>query len=368
MKEKSKMIPFCEPNLEGNELKYVTDCIRSGWVSSKGDYVKRFEQKFINFCGAKFATSVSSGTSALHLALESLEIKKGSEIILPNITFVSPANMVKYAGFNPIFVDCGPKTWTMDPSKIEKKITEKTKAIIPVHLYGQSCNMDPIMEIARKHNLYVIEDTAQAMGAEYKGKKVGTIGTLGCFSFYTNKMITTGEGGMVVTNQKSLIEKIDYLKNHAMQPERRHWFEDLGFNARMANIPAALGLAQLERIDEFIEIKRKNAEYYDQLLKGVKGIRLPVDEPWAKNIYWLYSILIEPEFPISKDGLISKLNEENIQAIPFYYPLNELPLYKTNEEFKISKRFSETGITLPSSTKLTKQDIEKIVGEIKKIK
>jgi len=359
------MIPIAEPSLEGNELKYVEDCIKGGWISSIGSYVKKFEEEFAKYCGVEYGISVSNGTAALHLALLALGIKKGDEIIMPNLTFVSPASMTKLVGANPVLVDVDPETWCINPDKIEEKITKKTRAIIPVHLYGMPCNMDSILKIAGKYNLFVIEDAAEAHGAEYKGKKVGSFGDLAVFSFYGNKIITTGEGGMVLTDNEKLAEKIGYLKNHAMKKEKRYWHESIGFNYRLTNIQAAIGLAQLEQIDKFIEKKIENAKIYNKLLKNIPGVTLPPQKPDYKNVFWMYSILIGERFGISRDELIKKLRKGGIESRKFFYPVNEMPPYKTNEVFPVSKRLSEQGINLPSSVKLTKEEIEKICEVIR---
>jgi len=301
----------------------------------------------------------------LHLALVSLGISKGDEVIIPDLTFVATANAVIYTGAKPVFVDSEKRTWNINPDKIEEKITDKTKAIIPVHVYGHPCDMDKIMEIAKKHNLFVIEDCAEAHGAEYKGKKIGSFCDIGCFSFYGNKILTTGEGGMCVTNNERLAERMRFLKDHGMSKEKRYWHPEIGFNHRMTNIQAALGVAQLERINEIIEIKRKNAFLYNSLLKDVKGISLPPEEEYAKNVYWMYSILIEEDFPINRDELIIKLKENGIDSRPFFYPINVMPPYKSDERFPIAEELSKKGINLPSSVKLKIEDIEKIASVIK---
>jgi len=363
-----EFIPVASPILEGRELEYVTDCIKSGWVSSSGKYVKQFEDEFASFCNAKYAVSTSSGTSALHLALKALGIKEGDEVIVPNFTFLSTANVVVHCNAKPVFVDVDKETWNMDIEKLKEKITERTKAIIPVHIYGHPCDMDSIMEIAKKHNLLVIEDSAEAHGAEYKGKKVGSIGDAGCFSFYGNKVITTGEGGMVVTNNLELDEKMRILRDHGVSKTKKYDAQYAGFNYRITNIQAALGLAQMERIDEFIDKKRKNAKYYNKLLKDIKGIILPAEKEWAKNIFWMYSIVLTPEFPISRDELMEKLKENNIESRPFFPTLHNSQAFKEysqNETFPIAEMLASSGINLPSSPKLTKEQIQRIVRVIK---
>lgn len=361
------MIPVAEPNLSGNELKYVKDCIETGWISSIGEYVKKFEEGFSKYCGTKYGIAVANGTVALHLALEALGIKKGDEVIIPALTFVATANAVKYTGAKPIFIDSEPRTWNMNPAKIEEKISSKTKAIIPVHLYGHPCDMDRIKEIAEKHNLAIIEDAAEAHGAEYKGKKVGSLSTISCFSFYGNKILTSGEGGMCLTNDERLAEKIGQLKDHGMSKERRYYHPQLGYNYRLTNIQAAIGLAQLEKIEKTIETKRKNAKLYNSLLKDVKGITLPIEEPWAKNVYWMYSILVEKGYKLKRDELMTKLKNEGIDTRPFFIPLHKMPYLNEGLKLPVAESLSEKGMNLPSSTKLTKEQIEFISDALKKL-
>jgi len=362
MKDIEVKIPVAEPFLGGNELNYVTECIKSNWISSSGEFVKKFEKGFADYCGVDHGISTSNGTTALHLALVALGVEKGDEVIIPNLTFISTANVVAYCGAKVILVDVEKETWNIDPIKIEEKITPQTKAIIPVHLYGHSCDMDSIMEIAKKHNLFVIEDCAEAHGAEYKGKKVGSFGDVGCFSFYGNKIITTGEGGMCVTNNEKLAERMNFLKNHGSSKEKRYWHPELGFNYRMTNIQAAIGLAQLEQIDKFIEIKRNNAFLYNSLLKNNFSVTLPPEKEQSKNVYWMYSILVENRAEIMK-----KLEANNMDSRPCLYPISEMPMYHDLSEFPISKELSKKGINLPSSVNLKKEEIELIARIINSI-
>jgi perosamine synthetase len=346
-------------------MKYVTDCLRSGWVSSLGEYITMFEKKFSHYCGCGFGVSCSNGTVALHLALSALGIKEGDEVIVPSLTFIATANAVHYTGAKPVFVDSEPSTWNIDPDKIEEKITKRTKAIIPVHLYGHPCNMNPIMDIAKENNLYVIEDAAEAHGAEYNGKKTGGIGDLACFSFYGNKIITTGEGGMLVTNNEEIAKRSKLLRDQGMSKEKRYWHEIVGYNYRLTNLQAALGVAQLERIDNFIEIKRCNARLYNSFLKNVRGVVLPPEEEWAKNVYWMYSVLVEKEFGITRDQLMKKLMDLGIDTRPFFYPINtQPPYYRDDDECRVSEELSVKGINLPSSVKLRKKDIEYVARAI----
>ena len=360
------MIPVAEPNLGEEELKNVIDAVKSGWISSKGGYISKFEKKFAEYHGVKYGISTSNGTTALHLALSAIGIKKRDEVIVPTLTFVATANVVRYCNATPVFVDSHPEYWCMDPEKIEEKITRNTKAIIPVHLYGHPADMDPIMEIAEKHGLYVIEDAAEAHGAEYKGKKVGGIGDIGCFSFYGNKVITTGEGGMCITNNEELAEKMNLLKNHGMDPTRRYWYGMVGYNYRMTNLQAAIGLAQLKKLDKFIKIKRNNAKLYNPLLEEIEGITLPPEMPWAKNIYWMYSILINEEtFGISRDELMKRLEKDGIETRPFFYPMHVLPPHKRNEKYPVAEDISQKGMNLPSATTLKEKEIRYICEKIR---
>jgi perosamine synthetase len=270
-------------------------------------------------------------------------------------------------GAKPVFVDSHPDYWCINPDKLEEKITKKTKAIIPVHLYGHPCDMDPIIKIARNHNLYIIEDCAEAHGAEYKNKKVGTYGDIACFSFYGNKIITTGEGGMCLTNNEDLAQRIRILRDHGMDTQKRYWHKVIGFNYRMTNLQAALGVSQLEKIDIFIEKKRKIAKIYNSHLKNTQGITLPPETPWAKSVYWLYSILINAKkYGINRDKLITKLAENGIETRKFFYPIHTMPPYKkyANRHFPIAENLSANGINLPSGVKLKEKEIHNIAQHI----
>tara|TARA_Y100000310_G_scaffold283462_2_gene305442 strand:- start:822 stop:1922 length:1101 start_codon:yes stop_codon:yes gene_type:complete len=357
----SDFIPVYEPTMYGNELKYATDAIKSTWISSLGKYISLFESGFAKFVGCKTGVAVCNGTAALHIALVGLNIGKGDEVIIPDLTFVATANAVKYTGAEPVFVDVDKETWQIDPKAIEKAITKKTKAIMVVHLYGHPCDMDPIMALAHKHNLKVIEDAAEAHGAEYKGQKVGSIGDVGCFSLYGNKIITTGEGGMIVCNDPKLAERMRFLKDHAMDHDKRYYHPEIGFNYRLTNVQAAIGLGQLEHIEEAIENKRRIAKLYNDQLGDVKGISLPPEGEGIKNVYWMYCILIGKEFGISRDELMEKLQEAGIGTRPFFIPMHQLPPYKDDgKKFPNSKLLGDEGINLPSSAHLSDSDVHKV--------
>lgn len=365
-----KIIPICEPLLIGNEKKYVLDCLKTNWISSAGNYISRFERAFSRYCGAKYGIACSSGTTALHLAVVACDITKGDEVIIPTFTMIATANAVTYTGAKVVLVDAESRTYNIDVDRIEEKITPRTKAIIVVHTYGHPADMDKILDIAKRHNLYVIEDAAEAHGAEYKGRKVGSLGDAGCFSFYGNKIITTGEGGMVITNNKKIAQRAAYLRDHTFSKERHFWHKELGFNYRMTNLQAAVGLAQVGRITEFVKMKINIAKYYNLLLKDIKGIALPPDTADIKNVYWLYSILIERDFGINRDRLRQGLAEEGIETRAFFIPMHLQPVYcKGNQgKFPVSEELCRKGLCLPSAVTLKKSDIEYIVEMILKIK
>ncbi len=357
----TKRIPVSEPVLGGTEEKYVLECVRSSWISSLGKFIPQFEEGFAKFCGSKYGVAVMNGTAALQLALAALGIEEGDEVIIPDLTFVATANAVRYLGATPVFVDSEEGSWNIDPGKVAAAITKKTRAIMPVHLYGHPCDMDPIMQLARKHKLFVIEDAAEAHGAEYKGRKVGSIGNIGCFSFYGNKIITTGEGGMCVTDDAALAERMRFLRDHAMNYEKRYWHPELGYNLRMTNIQAAIGVAQLEQIGKFLAAKIKNAALYYSLLKKVKGLTLQPQMPWAKSVFWMHSVLVDEKlFGCSRDELMAMLKEKGVDSRPFFYPMHQLPMYSSgysDKDFPVATRLSRSGINLPSSVKLSEQDI-----------
>ena len=354
------MIPVAEPRLGQKELEYISDCITSGWVSSKGAYVNRFEREFATYCGCTHGAATFNGTIALHLILAALNIGPGNEVIVPTLTFISTANAVTYTGATPIFVDSEPETWCIDPEGIEAAITPRTKAIIPVHLYGHPADMDAINAIAERHGLTVIEDAAEAHGACYKGQRVGSLGNAAIFSFMGNKIMTTGEGGMVVTNDAALAERAIFLGNHARQPENPYWHTEIGFNYRMTNLQAALGVAQLEQIDEFIAIRRGNAAGYMSRLREVAWLRMPPQATWAESVYWMFAPLIEPEFGLDRDTVIQKLAQHGIGSRPFFSPIHTMPMYRTGQSLPIAESLSARGINLPSGSTLTEAEIDRV--------
>ncbi|MEO0294171.1 MAG: DegT/DnrJ/EryC1/StrS family aminotransferase [candidate division WOR-3 bacterium] len=367
------MIPVCEPFLNGNELKYVQDAINSNWISSSGKYVEEFEKRFSNYIGAKYTTLTTSGTAALHLALKAIGIKEGDEVIVPSFTMISCAFAVCYCGAKPVFVDCDRETWTINPSLIEEKISAKTKAIMVVHIYGHPCDMDPIFEIANKYNLLIVEDAAEALGSQYKGKKCGSLGDISCFSFFANKMITSGEGGAVVTNRKEFYDKCRYFKNLCFPLDKPRIFlhDEIGFNYRMTNVQAAILLAQLEKIEIYINLRREHAIMYNERLKDIKGITLPCEKEWAFNSYWMYSILIEDDFNLTRDQLMQKLKEKGIDSRPFFIGMHRQKSLKDfgcdcSGNYPVTDEISERGLYLPSSSGLKVEEIDYICDVIRK--
>jgi perosamine synthetase len=362
-----KFIPVAEPSLEGNELKYLTDCIESGWISSVGKYVGMFEKEFAEYIGCKYGIAVHTGTAALHLALLALRIGPGDEVIIPTLTFAATANAVLYTGAKPVLVDVEEETWNLDPDLFEKKVSGNTKAIIPVHLYGHPCDMDEITKIAEKYNIAIIEDAAEAHGAEYKGKKVGSFGTISIFSFFGNKIITTGEGGMCVTDDPTLVERIEKIRDHGMRKDKKYWHDEVGFNYRMTNLQAAVGLAQFEKINTFLTRKREIADLYNSYLSEVDGLILPIEKPWAKNVFWMYSIVMKKDhYSNSRDDLIEELKKKGIDSRPIFYPLHKMPPYSQDAVFPNAESISDFGISLPSGVTLTDEEIKYICEVVKK--
>lgn len=361
-------IPIYKVGLVGNEKRYVEDCLESTWISSQGKYIELFEDAFAKFCGTKYAIAVSNGTVAIHLALVCLGVGKNDEVIIPDLTFVATANAVTYVQAKPIPVDCELNTWNIDPKRIEEKITTKTKAIIVVHLYGYPCNMGEISKIAKKYGIPIVEDAAEAHGAKYLETRVGSIGEVGCFSFYGNKVITTGEGGMIVTNNSVIAEKARFLKDHAMSKERRYFHPEIGFNYRMTNIQAAIGLAQLEKVEEILDKKRIVATKYFDLLKANTFIDYQHSERWATNIYWMVSILLNNNSRIKRDELAREMYEKNIDSRPFFVPIHELPAFEQeNRKFPVAVRLSLNGINLPSYPSITDGEISYICQTISEL-
>ncbi len=369
-----KFIPVAAPVLAGNERKYVDDCIDSTWISSNGKYVNLFERAFAEYCGVAHAITCCNGTAALHLALVAAGVGKGDEVIVPTLTYVATANAVRYCGAKPVFVDVCRDNWTMDPSKIEASFTERTTAIIPVSLYGHPCDMDPINAIARAAGIKVIEDAAEAHGAEYKGRKVGSLADMTCFSFFGNKIMTTGEGGMVTTDDDALAAKLRLYRGQGVDPNRRYWHPVIGFNYRMTNICAAIGLAQLERIDELIRKRRMVRNWYLRNLCDRLETQGSLNSGFGtRSVPWMFNVLTgaAPEA-----NLIARLAERNIETRPIFFPVHTLPpytnwsnetLWKLPDTFPVAEYISSRGISLPTWAGLTEEDVNYVCDNLKEL-
>lgn len=355
-------IPIYRPDLSGNEKIYVNECLDTSWISSRGRFVTEFETKFAEKIGVEHAATVSNGTVALHLALLALGIGPGDEVIVPTLTYIASVNSVNYCNATPVFVDSVRDTWQIDPEDIRRHITPRTRAIMPVHLYGQACDMDAIMAIAREHRLFVIEDCAEAFGTLYKGQHVGTFGDISTFSFFGNKTITTGEGGMVVSPNKTLIERARHFKGQGLAAHREYWHDVVGYNYRMTNIQAAIGLAQLERSDEFVERKRAIAALYGELLNSAP-VEIHREAPGTRHSYWMTSVLVERAE--LRDPLREHLAKVGIETRPLFYPVHTMPMHSRNfRRHPIAEDLAWRGINLPSWPGLKNSEIEGICHEI----
>lgn len=364
------MIPVFEPVISEDEIQMVVDALRKGEVSGTfGKYIEDFESEFAAYVGCQYGIAVNSGTSALHLAVAALDLQKGNEVLVSASTNIATALAALHNGAIPVPVDSEPRTWNLDLDLIEGLITPKTKAIIPVHLYGHPVDMDRMMDLAAKHNLTVIEDCAESHGATVRGRMTGSFGQMACFSFYANKVITTGEGGMITTNSAALAERLRLLRNLAFTtPRFRH--ELAGFNFRMPGFVAALGLAQFRKIEKIVEEKRRVAHAYIEKLKGVPGLQLPAQLEWAKNVYWMVGLVVKPEFGISRDMLAEALAERGIQTRTFFCPMNQQPVLQKMDGFRqvpcpVADSLWETGLYLPSTWNLDEEKIDFICEAIR---
>jgi perosamine synthetase len=360
---KEGLLQVAAPMFVGNERQYVLDCIESSWVSSTGQYIDRFESAFADFCGVQHAVCCSNGTTALHLVLAALDVGPGDEVIVPTLTFVATANAVRYCGGTPVFVDCDPSTWAIAPEQVEAKIGPRTKGIIVVHLFGNPAEMDAVQTIADRHGLFVVEDAAQAPGAEYRGRRVGSIGRLSTFSFFGNKIITTGEGGMVTTDDTDLAARVRILKSQGMDPARRYWFTVVGYNYRMTNMAAALGLGQLETIDWHLARRHEVAGWYRECLRGAPGIGWQAEREWARHVWWMFTVVLDERLPVERDAVMAKLLEAGFETRRVPYPLHQVPIYQEatrGQAFPAADHIARRGINLPTSSQVTRSDVEKI--------
>lgn len=374
------MIPVNEPKIAEKSKKYILDCLKSGWVSSGGKYINAFEDAFAKYIGTRYAITTTSGTTALHLALASIGVGPGDEVIIPDLTIISCALAVIYQGATPVLIDVDPQTGNIDPTKIEEKITPKTKVLMVVHLYGHPADMQKILPIVKKRKLILLEDAAEAHGAQVqliKGngskswRKVGSIGDIGCFSFYGNKIVTTGEGGMIVTNNKKIAQKARLLKDLAHSPTRRFYHRELGYNFRMTNIQAALGLAQLEQIETYLKKKRLMAQKYAKGLSNISYLELPMEKPWAKSVYWMYAVRIKKGYKESRNTFCEKLRQHGVDTRTFFVPIHSQPVLRRmglfkNEKYPVSDDLSKRGFYLPSGLAITNQQIKIVINEVKK--
>ncbi len=374
-------IPVNEPLLDGNEKRYLLECIDTGWISSEGPFIKQFEEKFAARMGRKYGIAVANGSVALDTAVTAIGIKHGDEVIMPTFTIISPAASVVRAGGIPVLVDSNPVTWNMDIKQLEAKVKDEVevkgnknlKAIMVVHIYGLPVNMRPVLELAKKYNLKIIEDAAEMHGQTCYGNPCGSFGDISIFSFYPNKNITTGEGGMVVTDDEALAERCRSLRNLCFQPQKRFVHEELGWNFRMTNLQAALGLAQLERLDEFVSRKRRMGLRYTDLLRHIEGLELmPEKTDYADNIYWVYGLVLKDEVLFDAREAMQRLSVEGIGSRPFFWPMHEQPVFKkmglfTNERYPVAERFARRGFYVPSGLALTDEQMERVAATVQRI-
>ena len=366
------MIPVNEPLLSEQALKYVEECVRTAWISSQGRFIQEFENRWAAYCGMDYGVAVSNGTAALGVAVGCLGLEPGDEVIMPTFTIISCALAIIEAGAVPVLVDSDPRTWCMDVSQVEAKITSRTRAIMAVHMYGHPVDMDPFLELARKHQLYILEDAAEAHGAEYKGRKVGGIGDLSCFSFYANKIITTGEGGMVLARRADHAERLRSLRNLCFREDRRFYHTELGHNYRLTNLQAAVGLSQVERIEEHIRRKRWMGQAYTERLSDLPQIALPVEEPWAKNVYWMYGLVLADDVKYNATEFAQRLRAKGVDTRPFFIGMHEQPVLRQrglflHDRHPVAERLARRGLYLPSGVALTEDQLAQVCDAVHEV-
>jgi perosamine synthetase len=359
-------LPISKPYIGPREKELVLEALDSGWVSSIGKFIDEFEVNFARYCGTKYALAVSNGTTGLHLALAALGLQPGDEVIIPDLTFVATANAVAYTGATPILADVDPDTLCLDPASVRSLITSRTRAIMPVHLYGHPADMDALSEIADAHGVAIIEDAAEAHGAEYKGRRVGGFGKCGVFSFYGNKVITTGEGGMLTTDDGEFYQRARRLRDHAMSPQRRYFHEERGFNYRITNLQAALGVAQLERIDEFLDRRTEIMNWYNSEIATSDRVRLNRVKNWAKSAFWMICLEVDWFDDARRDAFMQALKGRGIDSRPYFCPMSSMPMYKQTP-LAVSAHKARTGLNLPSYFELTKADVQRIASDVNAI-
>ncbi len=363
-----RIIPVSDPRLDGNELRYLTQCIQSGWISSAGRFVREFEEAFAAAVGCRHGVACTSGTTALHLVLAALGLGPGDEVLIPTFTMIATANAVRYTGAAPVLLDAERETWNLDVGQLADRITPRTRGIVVMHTYGHPADMDPILDLADRRGLWVIEDAAEAHGARYKGQPVGSLSRAAAFSFYANKIVTTGEGGMITTNDAELARLCRRLRDHAFSDERHFWHQYLGYNYRMTNLQAAVGLAQTERLAELVERRRANAAQYTARLAQLPGLTLPVERPWATNVYWMYGMLVEDAFGITRDALRRRLARRGIETRTFFIPIHLQPIYYRayrRERYPVAEELCRRGLYLPSGATLTEAEIAYVCDAVR---
>lgn len=365
-------IPVSEPLIGDNTLPLVQECVDTGWVSSEGRFLPEFERKWSRFCGVLHGVAVSNGTTALQIAMRALGLGPGSEVIIPSFTIISCAIAVLEAGCVPVLVDCDPETWCMDPDQVERALTSRTRAIMPVHMFGHPVDMRRICQIAAKHDLRIIEDAAEAHGAEVEGRRVGGLGDMGCFSFYANKIITTGEGGMVVTGNDAHADRLRSLRNLCFRPERRFYHTEIGHNYRLTNLQAAIGVAQVDRIEDHIRRKRAMASGYRERLSDLPQISLPVERPWAKNVYWMYCLILADDVPFDAVEFARRLRAKGIDTRPLFLGMHEQPVLLERglfegERYPVTERLARRGLYVPSGLNLTEEQIDRVAAAVREV-
>jgi perosamine synthetase len=365
----TRRVPLSQPLLDGNEKKYVVECIESSWISSHGRFIDLFERSFAAFCGAGYAVACNNGTTALHAALLAMGVEPGDEVIVPTLTYVATANAVRYCGATPVFADSEPETMNLDPNLIEDLVSPRTKGILPVHLYGHPVDMDPVLEIARRRNLFVLEDAAEAHGSTYRSRSVGGLGDAAAFSFFGNKILTTGEGGMVTTSDRALHDRVRVFRGQGMDPDRRYWFPIVGYNYRMTNVAAAIGLAQLEQAERHLDAHRRTAAWYHRHLDDLQDLlTLPVELDWAHHAYWLYTIRLRDSAGVDRDEAMSRLGAAGIETRPVFYPMHQLPPYREQDgRYPVAEKIAASGISLPVHGCMTEEDVAYIASHLRSI-
>ena len=363
-------IPVNEPLIGERETTYVLDCMRSGWISSEGPYVARFEEAWARYCGVSHGVAMTSGTAALFAACDALRLRPGDEVIMPTFTIIGCAQAVIAAGATPVLVDSDPRTWCMDVAEVAARVTPRTRAIMAVHIYGHPVDMDPLRDLARRHGLAIIEDAAEAHGATYRGARTGSLGDIACFSFYANKILTTGEGGMVLTDDALLAERARSYRNMAFRPERRFYHTETGFNYRMTALQAAVGLAQVEDIEPRVRRKRQIGARYNELLAGVPMIATPAEQPWATNVYWMYGIVLDETSGYDAAEFAQRLSRRGVTTRPFFLGMHEQPVLRerglfAGEHYPVAERIAKYGLYLPSGLTLTDEQQQHVADAVR---